>query len=396
MEKKKRIVKGIKMRKVYITHHNIISSLGFDSKTNFKNLLSNKSGIRKVHGDNGKFFYSSIVDKEKVDMEFSEIGDIERYTTLEKMMILSIDKILLASKLPISDKTGLIIATTKGNVDALSPKSKFHSDKKRAYLYTLAEQIRDFFSLKNEAIVLSNACVSGVLAISVADKLIKSQMYDDIIIVSGDLVTDFILSGFSSFQALSDLPCKPFSKNRTGINIGEAVASVLVSSSVSESSIDNIQIIGNGSSNDANHISGPSRTGEGLCLSVKSALKEAQITENEIDYISAHGTATPYNDEMESVAFGRLRMLDIPLNSLKGYYGHTLGASGMLESVIGLESLRQNTLIASLGFDELGVSEPLNIIRDNEHKELNIFLKTASGFGGCNSAVIFKKVSSNY
>ena len=255
MEKKKRIVKGIKMRKVYITHHNIISSLGFDSKTNFRNLLSNKSGIRKVQGDNGNFFYSSIVDKEKVDLEFSQIGDIGKYTTLEKMMILSIDKTLLASKLQISNKTGLIIATTKGNVDALSPKSKFHEDKKRAYLYSLAEQVRDFFNFKNEAIVLSNACVSGVLAISVADKLIKSQMYDDIIIVSGDLVTDFILSGFSSFQALSDQPCKPFSKNRTGINIGEAVASVLVSSSVSESSMDNIQIIGNGSSNDANHIS---------------------------------------------------------------------------------------------------------------------------------------------
>jgi len=395
MEKKKRAVKGIKMRKVYLTHNNIISSLGFDSKTNFENLLSNKSGIREVHDDNGKFFYSSIVDKEKVDIEFSEIGDVERYTTLEKMMILSIEKILLESKFQISEKTGLIIATTKGNVEALSPKSKFHRDKKRVYLYTLGEQIQKYFNFKNEAIVLSNACVSGVLAISIAAKLIKSQMYDDIIVVSGDLVTDFILSGFSSFQALSDRPCKPFSKNRTGINIGEAVASVLVSSSVSKKSTDNVEIIGNGSSNDANHISGPSRTGEGLYLSVKSALQEAQITENEIDYISAHGTATPYNDEMESVAFGRLKMLDIPLNSLKGYYGHTLGASGMLETIIGVKSLQQNTLIASLGFDELGVSEPLNIIRDNENKELNIFLKTASGFGGSNSAVIFKKVSSN-
>lgn len=383
------------MRKAYITHHNIISSLGFDSETNFKNLLSNRSGICRIEIDNGKFFYSSIVDKEKVDIEFSKIGDINGYTALEKMMILSVEKILVASKVQISEKTGLIIATTKGNVDTLSPESKFYKDKKRAYLYRLAEQVQDFFNFKNEAIVLSNACVSGILAISIADKLIKSQMYDDIIIVSGDLVTDFILSGFSSFQALSDQPCKPFSKNRAGINIGEAIASVLVTSSVSDKSDGNIQIIGNGSSNDANHISGPSRTGEGLYLSVKSALKEAQISEDEIDYISAHGTATPYNDEMESIAFGRLKMLDIPLNSLKGYYGHTLGASGMLEAIIGMESLHQNTLIASLGFDELGVSEPLNIIRDNRHKQLNIFLKTASGFGGCNSAVIFKKVSSN-
>ena len=131
MEKKKRTVKGIKMGKVYLTHNNIISSLGFDSKTNFENLLSNKSGIREVHDDKGKVFYSSIVDKEKVDREFSEIGDIERYTTLEKMMILSIGKILHESQFQISKKTGLIIATTKGNVEALSPKSKFYRDKKR-------------------------------------------------------------------------------------------------------------------------------------------------------------------------------------------------------------------------------------------------------------------------
>ena len=384
------------MRNVYITHHNIISSLGFGSEINFKKLLSNKSGLQAVKSDDGRTFYSSLVDKEKVDREFLKIGDIDQFTILEKMMILSIQDLLGASKINITDKTGLIVATTKGNIDVLSPGSKFYNDKKRVYLSELGKQIQDFFKFKNKTIVLSNACVSGVLAISVADRLIKSTMYDEIIIVSGDLVSDFVMSGFSSFQALSNAPCKPFSINRTGINIGEAVASALLSSSVSETSRGNIEIIGSGTSNDANHISGPSRTGEGLYLSVKSALKEADISKNKIDYISAHGTATPYNDEMEAIAFGRLEMLDIPLNSLKGYYGHTLGASGMLESIIGMESLRTNTLIASGGFDQLGVSEPLNIIRNNEHRDLNIFLKTASGFGGCNSAVIFKKVNSNY
>ena len=112
------------MRQVYITEHNIISSLGFDSKTNFKNLLSNKSGVREIKDHNGRLFCSSIVDKEKVNLEFSKIGDIENYTTLEKMMILSVEKILAASKVQLTDKTGLIIATTKGNVDVLSPKIK--------------------------------------------------------------------------------------------------------------------------------------------------------------------------------------------------------------------------------------------------------------------------------
>lgn len=377
------------MRETYITYHNIISSLGFDSASNFENLKAQKSGIEKHQRENGESFYSSIVDKKEVDTTFSKIGEVNDYTMLEKMMLLSVQDVLSASKIKITKKTGLIVATTKGNIDTLSPKSKFYSDKKRVYLSELGKQIQEFFNFKNEAIVLSNACVSGVLAIAIADRLIKSNLYDAIIIVSGDLVSEFILSGFTSFQAISDAPCKPFSNNRTGITIGEAVASALVTSTKNENAI---QILGTASCNDANHISGPSRTGEGLYLCVKSALKEANISETEIDYISAHGTATNYNDEMESVAFGRLNMLGIPLNSLKGYYGHTLGASGLLEVIIGMESLRQNTLIASEGFDELGVSEPINIIKKTTEKELNIFLKTASGFGGCNSAVILKKV----
>jgi len=378
------------MKKVFISHHNIISSLGFTSDENFKWLSSEVSGIREYKRKNGEPYYSSQVDKEKIELEFSEIGAIENYTTLEKMMILSVEKILKVSQLKITNRTGLIIATTKGNIDALSPESKFYSDKKRSYLPELGKQIQQFFSFENEAIVLSNACVSGVLALAVAQRFVKDDVYDEVIIVSGDLVSEFILSGFTSFQAISEQPCKPFSKNRTGITIGEAVASAIVTSEKKKNSI---EIIGAGSCNDANHISGPSRTGEGLVLSVQSALKEANIPAKNIDYISAHGTATNFNDEMEAVAFSRLNLLAVPMNSLKGYYGHTLGASGLLETIIGIKSLQNNILIASKGFDEIGVSKPINVIETTTSKELNVFLKTASGFGGCNTAIILKKAA---
>lgn len=378
------------MREVFITDHHIISSLGFSSASNFNNLMALKSGIQLFKRKNGESYYSSLIDKEKIDQKFDQIASLKLYTTLEKMMILSVYNLLKESKFKITKRTGLIISTTKGNIDLLSPESNFKNYNKRSYLSELGKQIKHFFKFHNEAIVLSNACVSGVLALSVADRLIKSEMFDDIIVVSGDLVTEFILSGFTSFQAISNKPCKPFSKNRDGITIGEAVTSALVSANKNRSK-KVVQIIGSGSCNDANHISGPSRTGEGLFLSVKSALKEAQINESEIDYISAHGTATNYNDEMESIAFGRLNMLKIPLNSLKGYYGHTLGSSGLLETIIGIESLFNNTLIASFGFDELGVSQPINIIKKTRQNELNIFLKTASGFGGSNTAILLKK-----
>ena len=376
------------MREAYITHHNIISSLGFTSEANFNLLIQAKSGIKKYQRENNEVYFSSKVDKEKLNSEFKKIGDTESYTSLEKMMILSVNSILSSSNYKITKRTGLIIATTKGNIDTLSTSSKFYKDPKRSYLYELGNQINDFFDFKNEAIVLSNACVSGVLAVSVAQRFINDGVYEEVIIVSGDLVSEFILSGFTSFQAISNEPCKPYSTKRKGITIGEAVASVLVTSKKKKNAI---QVLGTGSCNDANHISGPSRTGEGLVMSIRSALNEAKIKTHEIDYISAHGTATNFNDEMEAVAFSRLKMLETPINSLKGFYGHTLGASGLLESIIGIKSLEKNTLIGSLGFDELGVSECINVIKKTEKKELNIFLKTASGFGGCNTAVIFKK-----
>src|SRR5699024_5555775 len=186
-----------------------------------------------------------------------------------------------------------------------------------------------------------------------------------VFIVGGDLVTQFILSGFNSFQALSGEACKPYDKNRIGINLGEVAAAVLVTPSKENLAEEAVEILGDATQNDANHISGPSRTGEGLYRSVKRALKESKIQPKEIDYISAHGTATVFNDEMEAIAFNRLGMEEIPLNSLKGYFGHTLGASGLIETIIGMHALNRNILIESKGYTEHGVSKPLNVIRKN-------------------------------
>ena len=381
------------MTKTFVSYNNIISSLGFDSETVVDNISKGISGLEKKEDVSllPEPFCASIISSEKIKEEFNKIADASKYTKLEQMLILSLGKVIEASNIPLNEKAGLIISTTKGNIDALEKENNF--PKNRAYLSELGKTIQNFFGFKNEAIVLSNACVSGILAISAAKRFICEGKYDHIFITSGDLVTKFILSGFSSFQALSAEPCKPYDKNRIGINLGEVVASVLVTSSKENLPKEAVEILGDATCNDANHISGPSRTGEGLFRSVKSALKEANITAAEIDYISAHGTATPFNDEMEAIAFNRLEMDNVPLNSLKGYFGHTLGASGLLETIVGMHSMKKNTLFISKGFDELGVSQKINIIKTNTPKTLNTFLKTASGFGGCNTAVIFKKTN---
>jgi 3-oxoacyl-[acyl-carrier-protein] synthase-1 len=146
-------------------------------------------------------------------------------------------------------------------------------------------------------------------------------------------------------------------------------------------------------SNDANHISGPSRTGEELAQAIQIALTTSDMTADDIDFISAHGTATLYNDEMEAKAFTVANLGHVPMNSLKGYFGHTLGAAGIVEMIISMHSLLNNELVPTFGFHELGVSKPINVIKQIESKELTTCLKTASGFGGCNAAVILNKNS---
>ena len=379
---------------VYIAQDAIVSPLGFDSLSNIDQISKGVSGIQQ-HTDKNilpQSFYSAIINSSTLNAYFEKEGKPADYTRLEKMMILALKNIITDAQLLQSDKTALLISTTKGNIDALSDTSPF--PKKRAYLTELGKKIQSFFGFKNQPIIVSNACVSGILSVAIAKRLIQQGAYEHLFIVGGDIVTSFVLSGFQSFQAISPSPCKPFSKNRTGISIGEAAAAVLVTVDKSFLGHRSVEILGDGSCNDANHISGPSRTGEGLYRSIQSAFKEAKATSKDIHYISAHGTATPFNDEMEAIAMNRARLEKVPLNSLKGYYGHTLGAAGLLETIIGIHSLHNNTLYQSMGFDELGVSQTINIIEKTEQKPegLHTFLKTASGFGGCNTAVVFKKL----
>ncbi|UPZ16827.1 beta-ketoacyl synthase N-terminal-like domain-containing protein [Flavobacterium humidisoli] len=377
------------LREIYITETNCITPLGFDVESNIETILRGDSGIQ-LQNDISLMpnpFYASIISDEKINSAFAKISTETQYSRLEKLMILALDPIIKNAGVEFNSKTAFILSTTKGNVTAL--KNNSEESFNNAHLDVLAKNVADFFQFQTQPIVVSNACVSGILAVSIAKRMIQSELYDNVFVVAGDEVSEFVLSGFNAFQAMSDLPCKPYSKNRTGVSLGEATAAVLISAEAKNAKI---KVIGDSSINDANHISGPSRTGEGLFRSIQNALKEAQIEANKLDYISAHGTATPFNDEMEAIALSRLGLQNVPVNSLKGFYGHTLGASGLLETVIAIESANQNILFESKGFDEIGVSENINVIEKNEEANIDYFLKTASGFGGCNTAVVFEKI----
>lgn len=387
-------------KEVYITDYNCVTPLGFDVSSNWNALVEGKSGV-DLHKiiENQEPFYASMIDSEKLDEEFNRFfnsaqkSEIQRlandnvsFTRLEKMFLLSLKP--LVERHSISEETAFILSTTKGNISSLKNQETLPES---VFLSNLAQKIADFFGFQTKPIVVSNACVSGVMAISVAKNMIQAGKYNDAFVIAGDEISEFVISGFNSFQAIGTEICKPYDKNRDGINIGEAAAAVYITSIREKNENFSFKILGDSAINDANHISGPSRTGDGLFASINNAMTEAQLSAEKIDFISAHGTATIYNDEMEAIAFNRMNLQNIPLNSLKAYYGHCLGASGLLESIISMESALHKTLIPSKNFEETGTSQPLNIIKENQSAEIKYILKTASGFGGCNATIVLEK-----
>lgn len=377
------------MKDVFVISENIITSLGFDTEENVNNIKNYKTGICKL--EKSEFwtepFFVSLINTERLNQEFAKISDGKEYTRFEKLCILSASKALKNTSIDVKSKeTIFIISTTKGNIDLLKNSQDFEED--RVYIDKAASFISSFFNNPNTPIVVSNACISGVLAINTAKRLISAGLYKNAVVVGGDIITEFVVSGFQSFKSLSFGPCKPFDASRDGLSMGEGASTIILSSETKSK----IRVLEGASANDANHISGPSKTGEGLYIAIKKSLKNSKVDATEIDYISAHGTATPYNDEMEAIAIGRAGLLDSFVNSYKGYFGHTLGAAGLAESVLAIYSLKNNFLFASLGFENKGVSEDLKVIEKHNEVKLNKILKIASGFGGCNASIIFDKI----
>ena len=355
--------------KCYLKYGAIISPLGESVEEHYTAFCDNKSGIK----EEAKKGYNS----ENLFLARIESLGNSRYNSL---LELACKKLLenYSSSFLQNSKTGIIVSTTKANLDAL-PLDTFESTR------SIIKKIIQPF---HEPIIISNACISGVLAVNTAADYIRSNKFDQVIIIGIDALSDFIIYGFQSLFALSNEACRPFDKERKGISLGEACG-ILVMKNTPDDDF-NVEVLGGASSNDANHISGPSRTGEGLFRAINKTLDRSQLSKSEIDFISAHGTATLFNDEMEAIAFNRLGLCHIPTNSFKGYFGHTLGAAGIIEIIMCMVSMEKNVLFKSIGYSEIGTTETLNIISENRNIEVNTVLKTASGFGGGNAAVLLK------
>jgi len=363
----------------------IVSAVGTGVEDHWNSMVSGEVGIKK-HTEaslSSVPFFGSRIGEETWEEIRRHTPTAPLLSPFEQMCIWSAKKALSSVTLNLDD-TILILSSTKGNIEWLD-----QVEDERILLHTSAGIIATHLGIKQRPLVVSHACISGVAASLYGMRLLQSGRCSNVIVIGADRFTKFVLSGFQSFQATADEPCRPFDAHRKGINLGEAAATIILSTDQKQQPL--ARLVSGATSNDANHISGPSRTGEELAIAIRRSLDTASIHPSQIGMVSAHGTATLYNDEMEANAFTLSGVAAKPIHSFKGYIGHTLGAAGVVEAAMIIESLGRQQLIASAGFKELGVSQSLNITQQSVSAKIEYVLKTASGFGGCNAAAIWAK-----
>ncbi len=289
-------------------------------------------------------------------------------------------------------RAGLVLSTTKAESAELKRLASEPGAGVRPLCdpYALACDVAQTLGLSGPVMAVSNACASGLVALAQAAQALCRGYAEAMMVIGVDVIADFVLAGFSSLKALSPQPCRPYDAARDGLSLGEGAGALLLASKTRSDDRVLSELAGWGITNDACHITAPSRTGEGLRSAVVKALAAAGLTPDEVDYVNGHGTATVYNDEMEANAlhsvFGGC---GVPVGSIKGYLGHTLGAAGVIEVVLSLEAMRQRTVPACLGLSTLGVGRPLHVPQDHlALSRLQNVLSINSGFGGVNAAVI--------
>lgn len=364
---------------------NIVSPLGMSSQENWRAVMQGRSALRRLENYKGipLPFVASVFTPEQVE----ELA-VEGFTRFESLAIRSITEALTHTDLDVhGERTIFILSTTKADVEELGFAAERDGDYHRPALS--AQRIAEHVGIGGGAIVCCNACISGVSAQILADRLISCGHYDNAVVCGADLVSSFTASGFLSFKSLSNEACRPFDADRQGLNLGEAAATIVFTRA------DNLRegdwLFERGEmDNDAFHLSTPAPSGEGARKVLEAVMKGRD--DSELAFVSVHGTATMFNDQMESVAIEKAGLSSVPLTALKGWFGHTLGASGVLEVILGMMAVSESVVLPLRGFREIGVSGKVNLSPELRATDKNSFLKMISGFGGCNAAALYRRV----
>ena len=293
-------------------------------------------------------------------------------------------------------RRGFVLSTTKANIEALDQLVRQQPvsavAQRQIQPAFLAADLAETFACRGPVQCVSAACISGLSALQQGAALIRRGLADVVFVAGVDLISHFVLSGFNTLKSLDPDGCRPFDKARIGLSLGEgAGAIILAKGKLLHAPL--IRLTGTGTSNDANHLTGPSRDGSGLALAIQRALAKAGLAPEQIDFVNAHGTGTPYNDNMEALALRSVFGDRVPpFNSSKGIFGHTLGAAGVLETILCVAALQTKLLPGTPRLRDRDPVAPESLLAEpRAAAKLDRVLKVNCGFGGTNAALILER-----
>lgn len=393
---------------VAITGMGIISSIGNTVEENLNALLQSRHGISKIsniktrHKDEIMVGEIALTNKELLQqLNLPESNNYSRTAMLG--VIAAKEAVKNANISDINNvRTGLISATSVGGMDMTEEYyyEYLEDDTHRKYIEghnggDATQKIAEQLGITGFTTTISTACSSSANAIMLGARMIKAGKLDRVVVGGADCLSKFTINGFKTLMILSDTYCKPFDNDRTGLNLGEAAAFLVLESDEVVAKQDKevlAYVSGYGNANDAFHQTASSENGEGATLAMQKAFKISGLEPNQIDYVNAHGTATPNNDLSESIAIQRVFGKNVPdLSSTKAFTGHTLAAAGAIEAVYSILAIQHNIVFPNLNYNN--AIEETKIVPVTKVKEKNIayVLSNSFGFGGNCSTLIFSK-----
>ncbi|EHQ30850.1 Beta-ketoacyl synthase [Mucilaginibacter paludis DSM 18603] len=303
-------------------------------------------------------------------------------------------------------RAGFVSANTVGGMDKSEDFFiQFIADNRKGKLRnvfdhecgSVTEVVADQLGLRDYMTTISTACSSSANAIFYGARMIRNGLLDIVVAGGADALTKFTLNGFNTLMILDKEFCKPFDENRQGLNLGEGAGYLTLVSEKVAQTLDKkmyCKLSGYNNSNDAYHQTASSPDGTGSYLAMKGALKKSGLRATDIDYINLHGTGTPNNDSAEGTAITRLFDGHYPpVSSTKAYTGHTLGASGGVEAVFSVLSIKHGLIYPNLRFEtqmhELSFAPETQLLND---QPINHVMSNSFGFGGNCTSLIFSKV----
>ncbi|MFK5984966.1 MAG: beta-ketoacyl-[acyl-carrier-protein] synthase family protein [Pseudomonadota bacterium] len=394
------------MQALILSSFTVSSAAGCGNKANINSLLEKKTGLIK----------NNFLDA-NLDTWIGRVADVEQQKLPQQLkkyqcrnnqlayLALQYDHfsaaIERAKKTYGKDKIGIFLGTSTSGIlttELAYQKqnfSKLHF-RQQHNSFSIADFVQHYFQLAGPAQVVSTACSSSAKVFATASRYIEMGLCDAAIVGGVDSLCLTTLFGFNSLELVAREICQPADQNRKGLSIGEAAAFVLLEKAQQQSNSNEdsaIYLLGYGESSDAYHMSSPHPEGIGAIKAMQSALSQARLQAQQVDYINLHGTATPVNDKVEDIAIDHLFPYTTRCSSTKGWTGHTLGAAGAVEAVYSALCIQNNILPISLNTSQLDKEFKSNIVLDkrifDKQEELHIVASNSFGFGGNNCCLIF-------